>query len=178
MNLSITSDDCIFIMVDIQERLIDAMQDRDLLLKNAVILNKATEILTIPLVVTEQYPERLGKSVIDYPEKHQYFSKTRFSIFTDEATEYIKNLEKPILVVYGIEAHICVTQTCLDAIQQGYHVLLVTDAISSRKEYSKEIALKMLSDKGVELVTTEMILFRFLKDAKHPHFKEISKLIK
>ena len=178
MNLSITSDDCIFIMIDIQERLIDVMQDKETLLKNAEILNKATEILSIPLIVTEQYPEKLGKSVVTYPEKHKYFSKTRFSAFTKEVTEYINHLNKPIIIVYGIEAHICVTQTCLDALQKGYHVLLVADAISSRKEYSKEIAIKMLSDKGVELVTTEMILFRLLKDAAHPKFKEISKMIK
>ena len=83
-----------------------------------------------------------------------------------------------MLVFYGIEAHVCVLQSCLDAIKKGYHVLLVADAISSRKEYSKKITLKMLGSKGVEIVTTEMLLFRLLKDTDHERFKEISRLIK
>ena len=176
--MNIQTDNCIFIMIDLQESLINAMQEKETLIKNTEILNKSTEILDIPLIVTEQYPEKLGKSVAYLPEKHKYFSKTKFSIFTDEATEYIHKLDKQVLIVYGIEAHICVTQTCLDAIEKGYQVILVADAISSRKEYSKEIAIKMLTDKGVEVVTTEMILFRILKDAKHPCFKEIAKMIK
>ena len=176
----ITQNDCFFIMVDIQDKFQDIIHDMESVVKNTDILNKAAEMLDIPFLYTEQSPEKLGKTIKDIhiPENAVYFSKTMFSIFTEEVKEYIQNQHKPVLVIYGIEAHICITQTCLDAIKNAYHVLLVTDAISSRKEYSKKTAIKMLRDKGIEVVTTEMLLFRLLKDATHPKFREISKLVK
>jgi isochorismate hydrolase len=132
------------------------------------------------LIITEHVPEKLGKTVheIYIPKATNVFSKRRFSVFNEEITKCIDSQSKPVLVFYGIEAHICVLQSCLDAIKYGYHVLLVADAISSRKEYSKKIALKMMGGKGVEIVTTEMLLFRLLRDADHEKFKDIAKMVK
>jgi isochorismate hydrolase len=152
----------------------------DDLIKNADILNRATEILDIPLLITEQSPSKLGKTMpeIYFPEKAQYFEKTMFSVFDEKITKFINNTGKTTLVIYGIEAHICVTQSCLDALENEYDVLLVFDAISSRKEYNKEIAVKRLADYGVNIVTTEMLLFELLRDANHPKFREVSRLVK
>jgi isochorismate hydrolase len=178
-SIDIEAKDCLFVMVDIQERFMDIIHEMDEVVKNADILNKAAEILNIPLLVTEQSPEKLGKTTESiYIPKHTYFEKTLFSIFTDEVEAYLTKQNKPVLVIYGIEAHICVTQSCLDAIKRAYHVLLVADAVSSRKKYSKNIAINMLAEKGIEVVTTEMLLFRLLRDAKHPKFRDISKLVK
>ena len=181
----IKADDCIFVMIDIQEKFFTVIDNINEVIENATILNKASEILNIPLVITEQYPKGLGITIknIFQPEKSIKLEKTLFSIFNSGFESILenykeKNGEKPVLVLYGIETHICVTQSVLDAIKKAYHVIIVADAVSSRKAYSKEIALKLFSDKGVEIVTTEMLLFRFLKDAKHPKFKEISNLIK
>lgn len=181
----LTSDDCVFVMIDIQESFSSVIYDFDEVVKNSNILNKASEIFNIPVIITEQYPKGLGHTHQDIfiPEKATRLEKTKFSIFTDEFMTKIEEIstekgKKPILVIYGIETHICVTQSILDALSNSFYVLLVADAVSSRKLYSKEIAIKMLESKGVEIVTTEMLLFRFLKNAKHTNFKEVSKLIK
>ena len=179
-SIDIGVEDCLFIMVDIQEKFHGIIHELDAVVKNSDILNRASEILGIPLVITEHVPEKLGKTLneIYMHDDTCRFEKTRFSVFNDEISEFVKNIGKPVIVIYGIEAHICILQSCLDAIKKGYHVLLVADAISSRKEYSKEVAIKLLSQKGVEVVTTEMLLFRLIKDAKHERFKDIAKLIK
>lgn len=178
--IDIQASDCVFVMVDIQEKFRGIIHELETVSKNSDILNRSAEILDIPMLITEQYPQRLGKTLTEIykPANAACFEKSKFSIFTEEVTEYLNTKHKPVLVVYGIEAHICITQTCLEAVKESYHVILVADAVSSRKQYSKDVALNMLSQKGVEIVTTEMLLFRFLKDAKHPNFKEISKLIK
>jgi len=172
---------CLFIMIDIQEKLVNVMNNKDTLIKNVEILNKSSDILNIPLLFTEQSPEKLGSTIVEIGVESSLkrkFIKTRFSVFTDEISDYIDTLTKPILVIYGIETHVCVFQSCIDAIKNGFHVIVVVDAVSSRKEYSKEIALEMLINKGVEVATIEMLLFRLLKDASHPSFRDISKLIK
>jgi isochorismate hydrolase len=172
--------DCLFIMVDLQERFKDIIHNMEEVIKNSDILNRAAELLEIPLLITEQSPEKLGKTLpeLHFPEHAKLIEKTSFSVFDETISSYIESTQKPVLVIYGIEAHVCITQSCLDAIKRAYHVLLVYDAISSRAQQSKKIAVKMLSHKGVEIVTTEMLLFRLLKDAKHPKFRDISKLVK
>jgi len=173
-------EDCLFIMIDIQEKFRGIIHELETVVKNSDILNKASEILKIPLIVTEHVPEKLGKTLTELyvPENVFRFEKTRFSVFDEKISEFVESMSKPVLVIYGIEAHICILQSCLDAIKRGYHVLLVADAISSRKEYNKDVGIKMLSQKGVEIVTTEMLLFRLIKDAKYESFKDIAKLIK
>ncbi|MCK9328323.1 MAG: isochorismatase family protein [Candidatus Cloacimonetes bacterium] len=184
-SIDIGSDDCIFVMIDIQEKLGKAIYQIDEVIKQVNILNKASELLDIPLIITEQYPKGLGETMknIYIPHNSHKIEKTKFSIFTNDFFNILDTFErrttkKPILVLYGIETHICVAQSILEAIKNAYHIILVEDAVSSRKSHSKEIALKLLADKGIEIVTTEMLLFRLLKDAKHPKFKEISNLIK
>jgi len=176
----ITSKDCLFIMIDIQEKFVGVIHEFDEVIKNADILNRSAELLHIPLIVTEHVPQKLGNTVRDLyiPNNTIMFDKKRFSVFNDDITHCVERLAKPVLVFYGIEAHICVVQSCLEAVKKGYHVLLVADAISSRKEYNKKIAIKMLVSKGVEVVTTEMLLFRLLIDADHERFRDISKLVK
>ncbi|MCL2062979.1 MAG: isochorismatase family protein [Candidatus Cloacimonetes bacterium] len=177
---NIYCEDCIFIMVDIQEKFKDIIYKMQNVVKNADILNKVSEILEIPLIVTEQSPDKLGKSIenIYLPASHKYFQKTKFSAMTDEVKEYTDELDRKVLIVYGIEAHVCITQTCLEASQIGYDVVLISDAVSSRKAYSKEIALNLLEKSKINVVTTEMLLFNLLNDAKHPKFRDISKLVK
>ena len=171
---------CIFIMVDIQEKFKDVIKDIDIVVKNANILNKAAEILGIPLVITEQSPEKLGKTMdsVYIPKHAKFFSKTLFSAITDDVYDYIIDKNKYAIVIYGIEAHVCVLQTCLEINQLDRLPAVVLDAIASRTEYNKQVAIMKLAHEGIETVTTEMLLFSLLKDANHPKFKEISKLVK
>jgi isochorismate hydrolase len=178
--MKINQNNAIFVMIDIQEKFIPVIPDIDLIVKNSTILNKSAEILDIPQIITEQYPKGLGKTIssIFISEKAKVVEKNGFSIFNDEIKSHIKSLNKQILVLYGIEAHICLTQTALDALKNSYNVYFVADAVSSRDSFSKEIAFRRLEQAGVKLVTTEMLLFEILESSKHPNFKEISNLVK
>jgi nicotinamidase-related amidase len=82
------------------------------------------------------------------------------------------------LLLCGFEAHICLYQSSLDLLAEGFEVTLVADAVSSRNSYNKAIALQELTNQGVHLTTVEMALFSLLRSAQHPAFKSISKLIK
>lgn len=173
-------EESLFIMIDIQEKFEKAIPDIENVIIHSSMLNKASEILNIPLLVTEQYPKGLGKTIdrIYLPENYKGFEKTRFSIFTQEIADYLKSLDKKSLILYGIEAHICLTQSALDAIEAGFQVFYVCDAVASRKDYNKKIAIKRLIQNGVEMINTEMLLFELVNDAKHPNFKQISALVK
>ncbi|PID27505.1 MAG: hydrolase [Candidatus Cloacimonadota bacterium] len=174
------TENMMFVMIDIQEKLLHLIAENQEVIKNANILNKASEIFGIPLLVTEQYKKGLGETVseIKIGKDAIYAEKTSFSIFDEKISELLKKSGKKVLVMYGIEAHICVLQSVLDALAEDYEVYLVTDAVSSRKLYNKEAALDRMLDYGAELVTTEMLLFEILGDSSHPSFREISKLIK
>ncbi|MDX9976466.1 MAG: isochorismatase family protein [Candidatus Cloacimonadales bacterium] len=180
MRKKINQSNSVFIMVDIQEKFRHAIFQIDNVIQKANTLNKAAEILNIPLVVTKQYPKGLGDTMVDiYVPKHAVeFEKTRFSIFTPEFIDHIKALGPDHIVLYGIEAHVCMAQSALDGKALGYNVLFVNDAISSRKQTDKEIAVQRLVHHNVEMISMEMLLFEILEDAKHPQFKEISALVK
>jgi len=180
MRPKITENNSIFIMVDIQEKFRNVIFEMDNIIKNADILNKASEILEIPLIITEQYPKGLGSTISDIhqPDTAIRLEKTVFSTFTPEFLTHIGRLARPYLVFYGVEAHICLTQSALDAKAHGYEVLYVCDAVSSRDPYNKQIAIERLIQNKVEMVSTEMLLFELVNDAKHPKFKAISALIK
>ena len=178
--MRINQNNSIFVMIDIQEKFLPVIPNMKLIIKNSSILNKASEILDIPQIVTEQYPKGLGKTInsIYVSKKAKIFGKNDFSIFNKEIKNHLKSLNKQILVLYGIETHICLTQTALDALKNSYNVYFVADAVSSRNSLNNEIALRRLEQAGVKLVTTEMLLFEILESSKHPKFKEISNLVK
>jgi len=170
----------LFIMIDVQEKFRGKVHEFSELVKRCSILNQSAEILGIPLLITEQYPSGLGKTLdeIYIPDETMIVEKKSFTVFEKYVSTLIAKQGKKQLIVYGIEAHICVTQTCLDALDKGYEVFLVIDAISSREEKNKNIAVKRLINAGCEAVSTEMLLFELLQSAEHPTFKEIAKLIK
>lgn len=170
----------VFLMIDIQEKFENVIFSMDEVIRNSNILNRATELLDVPLVATEQYPKGLGKtcSEIYLPENTPLLEKTQFSAYTEEMIELLKNYKRPNIIVYGVEAHVCLLQTAMDLKKNNFNVGIVADAVSSRYVDNKLYALTRLESLGIEIVTTEMILFELMKNAKHPKFKEISKLIK
>ena len=151
------------------------------MLDNIAKLVRVSEVFNIPVVVTEQYPKGLGRTVRELESilKVKPIEKTSFSCFG--APEFEKELEKlgaQSLILTGIETHICVVQTALDALKRGYEVIVPADATGSRKELDWRIALDRMLAKGVDVVTTEMLLFDLIGDAARPEFKEILKLVK
>jgi nicotinamidase-related amidase len=173
-----------FVMIDVQEKFVPAISGINEVIKNANILVKASEILKIPLIVTEQYPKGLGSTVknIRLPENATKIEKIHFSCFgNDEFTVVMDKLkQKKIksLVVFGIETHVCILKTVLDAMSEGFEVHVVADAASSRTQLNKDAALKRMMQSGAFIATTEMICFQLMDKAGTEEFKEISRLVK
>ena len=180
--MRINYEDAQFLVVDYQSRLMPSIERLEDLLKNAHILLRGMEILGVPMLVTQQYPQGLGgtdEKLMEYLGQATFVDKVEFSVFQNEkAREVIEGRHKKCVILCGMEAHICVLQTAIDLKEAGYIPVVVVDAIASRKEKSKEIALYRYQQEGIYCTTTESILFELLKTSKHPAFKEISKLIR
>ena len=163
------------------------MAHKDEVIKNANLLLQAAEILGAQSLVSEQYPKGLGKTCeqIKIPQNATILEKTSFGIFGDRAMrEFVASSGCKTLVIFGIEAHVCVLQTVVDALALGYECVLAADALSSRNATHQIYALDFFrslqnsASKSISVVPSESIVFRLLKDSKNPHFKAISALIK
>ncbi len=177
--------DSVLVLIDIQTRLAAAMSEeaRRKVLHNAAILLQTATLLDIPVLVSEQYPKGLGKtmpSLTHYlPAGTQHFEKTCFSAMKAKGFQpAIKKLKRPQIILTGMETHVCVLQTALELTTAGWQVFVVEDAVCSRNASHSAQALTRLHAAGVIISTTESVVFEWLGDAKHPHFKSITALIR
>lgn len=175
------SESSVFICVDVQEKLLSVIHESEKILPRIKIMLQAAKALAIPVVATAQYPERLGNTMPELltlaPENTPEYGKVAFSCFGEE--EFCKSVAPyKTLVLFGVETHVCVLQTALDALKAGHEVILVRDAVSSRKESDKEAGIAFMQEAGVKVMTSEMLLFMYMQSSRHGAFKEISKLIK
>lgn len=172
------------LIIDIQEKLLNASFNKEIIEKKSEIISKAATILNIPVIVTEQYPKGLGETIDSIKENlsadnTKYFEKVSFSALADsELLKQLKKNKKQQVIVLGIETHICVHQTVADLLKLGCNVVIASDACGSRSELEHICGLENMKSSGAEIKTTEMILFELLKTAKHNKFKEIQALIK
>lgn len=174
-------DDVVFIMIDIQEKFLPVIHNINAVIENSNKFVTASQILEMPLVVTEQYPKGLGKTVgeIKFGDNQKIIEKITFDCFgCAEFTNMLDSLNRKTLVIFGIEAHVCVLQTCLRAVENGYQVHIISDAVSSRTLENKNIAIDRMKQAGVFIASTEMILFQLMDRAGTDEFKAISKLVK
>lgn len=171
----------IALVIDIQEKLLPAMAEKEALLKHTEIFLKGLKELGVPVIFTEQYPRGLGATVPEvkaiFPDAC-YLEKTQFSAWSDELKSYLKSLGADEILVFGIEAHVCVLQTVEELMKEGYNVTLVRDLVASRKESDRDTGIAYMRDAGARISCVETELFKLLGDAKNEHFKSISKLIK
>ncbi len=176
----LNEDNTLFLVIDIQEKLVRAIFNKDVLVKNSQILIESAQILDLPMIVTEQYPQGLGESIEGIKvATSQVFIKTDFNALTDELLfQTLQKSNKNQIVVFGIETHICVYQTVLSLLENGYEVIVVADACGSRKEFEYKMSLDLLRASGAKIETTEIVLFELLKSSEHPSFRAIQKLIK
>lgn len=169
-------------IVDYQERLMPVIRNHEELEKNSAILIQGLKALEIPMVITQQYTKGLGMSspfVFESAGTQEYMEKGTFSSLGEkEIAEHVKSLGRKHVIVCGVEAHICVLQTCLDLKEQGYYPILVLDCIGSRKESDLEMAVSRAVQEGITVTTYESILFELLEKAGGETFKTISRLIK
>lgn len=171
-------DDCILLIVDVQEKLLKAAFNQEQVKKNSEILANAAEILDIPVFITEQYPKGLG-ATIETIKNGKRFEKTSFNaLLNDDLLSELKAIGRKQILLLGIETHICVYQTAEALIASGFEVTVAQDACGSRFEEHYNAGLACIKDNGAAIKPTEMILFELLKGAKHPNFKEIQALIK
>ncbi len=178
------ADDSCLLLIDIQDKLSAAVPEKVIkrLRANVSILITAANKLGIPVIATAQYPKGLGpiESFIHelLNENAAEFEKTCFSCLgADDVKDHLQASGRKQLILTGIEAHVCVLQTAFDLKQAGQQVFVVNDAIASRKLASYDTALARMAQEGINILTTESVLFEWLRDASHPDFRELSRLI-
>ena len=173
------------LLVDMQERLLPAMAGGAEVERRCSILLTAAKRLGVPVVVSEQYPKGLGHTVPGLRENlgnAPIFEKMAFSCWRDAALKAhlvgYHEQGRPQAIVAGIEAHVCVLQSCIDLAQAGFAVFAVADAMSSRAATSAELAVARMRQQGVEVINTEMAVFELLGKAGTAEFKALSALIR
>ncbi len=168
------------IAIDIQEKLVNAAHNGSVCAGKGVKLTNAAKILGIPVIITEQYPKGLGSTIKDINTNGtSIIEKTSFSaVLEPQFKDTLKLNDRKQVVIFGIETHICVLQTAYDLINNGYEVFVVNDASSSRDLSEHNAGLELIKQYGAKIVSTEIVLFQWLKSSKHPKFKEIQALIK
>ena len=171
------------LLIDIQERLLPAMAAPETVIAKSKILLAAARELSLPVTVSEQYPKGLGRTVPELKSSDAVvFEKTSFSCWRDAALKahFIARHDggRPLVVVAGIEAHVCVLQSCIDLANAGFGVFAVGDAMSSRKQASADLALARMAQAGVQVINTEMAVFELLERAGSAQFKALSGVIK
>ena len=168
------------LIIDVQEKIIKPIFNKDSITKNIKKLINAYQILEENIIVSEQNPLKLGTTIPELLPKARFkkIEKMEFSLANrKEFLTELKNKKITNLIVCGIETHICIQQTVLDCLQKGFEVILVSDAMSSRNRIDHEIALKRMIQKGAILTTTESIIFELCKTADRKEFKEIRNII-
>ena len=170
------------LIVDVQERLTPVMTDPRRVIHHCTLLLRAAQRLTVPVVVSEQYPKGLGETMVDLRlllAEGDILPKMSFSAAADPAVmARLEHLGRKQIVIAGIEAHVCVLQTALDLKARGLTPVVVADACASRKTESEQLAWARLAQAGVPLVSVEMVVFEWLDHAGTAEFKELSALIR
>lgn len=184
MSIRIHKESSQMLVVDIQSRLAPHLHNVEQMVLRATQILTGAQLFDIPITVAEQYPQGLGPSVdpINPFIQENRFEKTTFSCFGSvEITQRLDNFKaagRNTLIVLGCEAHVCVLQTVIDALDLAYRVVVVDDAVSSRNVNDLKIAKTRLSKAGGEYVTTEMLLFEWTQGKDAKEFKDISSLVK
>lgn len=190
------------VLVDYQQRLMPAMDDAAAVLANAQRLAQAAQLMNVPVWGTEQNPSKLGANdEVIRALCQKTLSKLHFSACAEGLVEWLRppakppsgnarslpkhlqkpttpSVERPSIVLAGCEAHVCLLQTALDLLDEEFEVWVVTDACSSRSVRNRDAAYDRLAGAGAELVTTEMVLFEWLRTSEAPEFKAVQALIK
>lgn len=174
----INNDNSLFLIIDLQARLLPAIYQGDEIVQKTANLQQAAKILNIPVLFTEQNPKGLGPTTdqLTIP-KGGLFTKMTFDCCkTDGFREMLQGKDQ--IIVAGSEAHVCVLQTVLGLLEWEKSAFVLQDAIGSRTLENKQAGINRMQQNGAEIVTTEMVLFEWIESAKSPDFKSILQLIK
>ena len=201
MSILLSAEDTQLVLVDYQAKLMPVIHQADAVLANAKRLAKIANLLKLPVIGTEQNPEKLGSNDQEIRSLCQKtLSKMHFGACEDGLVELLREPPKPMgnarslpkhiqrkqnnqeerntVVIAGCEAHVCLLQTALGLLEEEFDVWVVTDACGSRTELNRDAAFDRLAGNGAELVTTEMVIFELLRSCEHPNFKAGLSLVK
>jgi nicotinamidase-related amidase len=178
LNLS----DAVLIVVDVQGKLARVVENSDNVIGQIQKLVKGMLALEIPIILTAQVPEKLGGTIEEIAAllpDHEQISRTSFSVFRSiEMLNRLAELKRTQIILCGFETHICLYQSALDLMNSDYEVYLVVDGTSSRHGVDKDTALIRVDSEGGKLTTVEMTLYELMRDARHPAFKAVARIIK
>jgi len=180
--MRITKENTVGLIIDIQERLVPVMWEKEVLLKNCQVLIQGLSELEIPLLVTQQYSKGLGETIPEIKSVISDFSfieKRNFSCCDELVViEKLKELDAKNIIICGIESHVCVLQTAVDLKEAGFNPIVVMDCVSSRSKESIETAKERFRFEGIMMTSYESILFELARSSASPEFKAISRLVK
>lgn len=176
------ADQAAVVVIDVQGRLAQLMHRKKQLFRHLQIMLQAADVLQLPVFWLEQYPKGLGPTVSEISDlmaDNNPLEKLSFSGCGEpQLLSDLRASGRQQLIVTGIEAHVCVYQTVLDLLAENYQVAVNQDAVSSRKKSNKKLGLQRMQLAGALLTSTEMVLFEMMRTASHPHFRQISALLK
>ncbi|MEI6275649.1 MAG: hydrolase [Prolixibacteraceae bacterium] len=180
--MRIKREECTALIIDIQEKLYPVMAEKEALVTNCIKLLQGFAALNIPTIFSQQYTKGLGATIPEisslYPS-FSYIEKQSFSCMDEpDCVHLLEQTGKSIVLICGIESHVCVLQTAIDLQEKGYQPVVISDCISSRNLTEKQIALNRFSQEGIRISTVESILFELTRSASAAEFKAISKIIK
>ncbi|MBO7329162.1 MAG: hydrolase [Lentisphaeria bacterium] len=178
-----TVENALLVVVDLQAKLMPAMSSAESIINRAGIMVRGAAELGVDIVVSEQYPKGLGATLSEIstwlPDTAPVIEKTCFSVFgSPEFNTFLSKRKREVLIFTGVEMHVCLLQSVLDARAAGYEVIVVADAVGSRKDSDRDLALEMARSAGAAVLSSESVLFMLMRDSGNPHFKAVSKLIK
>lgn len=171
----------LLLIVDVQERLMPAIHETERVEKNCLLLARLARQLELPCIITEQYPEKLGGTLNTVREASGFptaISKMLFSACTPRVLEAIQTSRRHSILLCGVEAHICVLQTALDLLVEGYTVYVARDAISSRTPENLAVGWERMMRAGAIPTSTESAIFELLHEAGTPDFKALLPYLK
>jgi nicotinamidase-related amidase len=181
---ALQAEDCALVVVDIQQKLLPPIHKKDDLVRNSQLLIRLAGLLKVPALVSTQYAKGLGETVPEIssllPEA-EAIDKVQFSCFgSDVFCSLLKRVpgHRNTLLLCGMEAHICVMQTALAALREGYLVHVASDAVGSRSEWNWKIGLERMRAAGAIISSTETIVYELIGSSASPVFKELLPYLK
>jgi nicotinamidase-related amidase len=171
--------DTALLVIDVQEKLMPRILGAAAVARNIAFLIDGARLLGLPVLATEQYPKGLGPTIPELaqrlPERPEKLAFSSCAV--PSVVETLRREARPKVVLAGIETHVCVLNTALDLLAQGFRVYLAADAVGSRYAVDHDIALRRLEQAGAILATAETCVFEWTNGAHHPRFKEVSRLV-
>lgn len=172
----------VLVSLDMQDKVIDITWDKEIVRSRAIALTSIAKHLGVPLIKLEHVPQKMGrttKGLDDVMNDITPISKASFSGFgCDEFVSALKGTNRRQIIIFGVEAHVCLCQTALDAIREGYSVFVVADASSSTSPYHRDVAFDRMRQAGAAIATAQSLAFELIERADRPEFKQLLPFLK